>query len=316
MEGGEVMSPKNIIVLLGLGFFLFTSCASWQQKGQKILEKVNQISDEDKELLLKTGEALRSSFQDLTDEEEYYIGRSVSALILSRYKVWNNQAAINYLNLLAQAISLYSDRPEIYAGYHVLTLDSEEINALSAPGGFIFITRGLLRLCPNEDSLAGIIAHEIGHISARHGLQAIKKSRLLEAFKLLASEAAERLAPDKMKQLTDIFEGALEDIVAELIERGYDRKAEYEADSLALKTLRRSGYSAQGLVNFMEELAKKEEINKNKEKARALKGWLSTHPAPQERLKRLETEISSWREGMEILEIRTTRFQKIASTWK
>lgn len=309
------MSQKKIIAFLGLGFFLLASCASWQQKGQEILDKANQISEKDKELLLKTGGALRSSFQDLTDEEEYYIGRSVSALILSRYPVWNNQAATSYLNLLAQAISLYSDRPEIYAGYHVLILDSEEINALSAPGGFIFITRGLLRLCPDEDTLAGIMAHEIGHISARHGLQAIKKSRLLEAFKLLASEAAERLAPHKMAQLTDIFEGALEDIVIQLIERGYDRKAEYEADSLALKTLHRSGYSAQGLVNFMEELDK-EAINKKKEKAGALKGWLSTHPAPQERLKRLETEISSWKEGMEILKIRTVRFQKIASTWK
>lgn len=310
------MSAEKIIALLSLSFFLLASCASLQQKGQEILEKSGQISEKDKELLAKTGEALRSSFQDLTDEEEYYIGRSVSALILSRYKIWKNEQATGYLNLLAQAVSLYSDRPEIYAGYHVLVLDSEEINALSAPGGFIFITRGLLHLCPDEDTLAGIIAHEIGHISARHGLQAIKKSRLLEAFKLLASETAERLAPDKMAQLTDIFEGTLEDIVVQLIERGYDRKAEYEADSLALKTLRRSGYSARGLVDLIRELAKKEELNKKKEKAPALKGWLSTHPAPQERSKRLQTEISSWKEGIEILKIRTARFQKIASTWK
>ncbi len=309
------MSREKIIALLSLVFLLLSSCASLQKKGQEILEKANQISDKDKELLLKTGEALRSSFQDLTDEEEYYLGRSVSALILSRYKVWSNEPATNYLNLLAQAISLYSDRPEIFAGYHVLILDTEEINALSAPGGFIFLTRGLLRLCPHEDALAGIIAHEIGHISARHGLQAIKKSRLLEAFKLLASEAAERLSPEKMAQLTDIFEGALDDIIIQLIERGYDRKAEYEADSLALKTLRRIGYSPQGFILFMDELIKKESRDKEK-RAITFQGWLRTHPDPRERRKRLETELSFWKEEMEIFRGRTARFEKMASTWK
>lgn len=271
---------------------------------------MDQISEEDKELMTKAGEALRSSFQDLTDEEEYYIGRSVSALILSRYKVWNNEAATRYLNLLAQAIALYSDRPEIFAGYHVLVLDSDEVNALSAPGGFIFITRGLLRLCQDEDTLAGILAHEIGHISARHGLQAIKKSRLLEAFKLLASEAAERLAPDKMARLTDIFEGTLDDIVVQLIERGYDRKAEFEADALALKTLRRMGYSEHGLIRFVEELEKK------KERGSKLEGWLSTHPDPEDRLKRLQAEVSSGEKGWAIPKSRTDRYRQVASAWK
>ena len=304
------MKGKKFLVLLVLSILLLAACSTINQKGKEILGRVDQISEKDKELITKTGEALRSSFQDLTDEEEYYIGRSVSALILSRYKVWNNEAATRYLNLLAQAIALYSDRPEIFAGYHVLILDSDEVNALSAPGGFIFVTCGLLRLCQDEDSLAGILAHEIGHISARHGLQAIKKSRLLEAFKLLASEAAERLAPDKMARLTDIFEGTVDDIVVQLIERGYDRKAEFETDALALKTLRRIGYSEQGLIRFVEELEKK------KERVSRLEGWLSTHPDPEDRLKRLQAEVSSGEKGLAIPKIRTDRFRRVASTWK
>jgi len=304
------MKGKRFLAFLGLSLLLLAACSTINEKGKEILGKMDQISEKDKELITKTGEALRSSFQDLTDEEEYYIGRSVSALILSRYQVWNNEAATRYLNLLAQAIALYSDRPEIFAGYHVLVLNSDEVNALSAPGGFIFVTRGLLRLCQDEDTLAGILAHEIGHISARHGLQAIKKSRLLEAFKLLASEAAERLAPDKMARLTDIFEGTLDDIVAQLIERGYDRKAEFEADALALKTLRRMSYSEQGLILFIEELEKR------KEKASKLEGWLSTHPDPEDRLKRLQAEVSSEGRGLAILKIRTDRFRRVASAWK
>ena len=298
------MKGKRFLAFLGLSLLLLAACSTINEKGKEILGKMDQISEKDKELITKTGEALRSSFQDLTDEEEYYIGRSVSALILSRYQVWNNEAATRYLNLLAQAIALYSDRPEI------LVLNSDEVNALSAPGGFIFVTRGLLRLCQDEDTLAGILAHEIGHISARHGLQAIKKSRLLEAFKLLASEAAERLAPDKMARLTDIFEGTLDDIVAQLIERGYDRKAEFEADALALKILRRMSYSEQGLILFIEELEKR------KEKASKLEGWLSTHPDPEDRLKRLQAEVSSEGRGLAILKIRTDRFRRVASAWK
>lgn len=304
------MSFKRIIIISFLLILLMTNCTSLKEKGQAIISKVDQLSEKDKELLAKTGEALRSSFQDLTDEEEYYFGRSVSAIILSRYKVWSNQRVINYLNLLTQAISLYSDRPEIFAGYHILPLDSEEINALAAPGGFIFITRGMLRLCPDEDTLAGIIAHEIGHISARHGLQSIKKSRLIEAFKLLATEASERLAPEKLAQLTDLFEGALDDIVGQLVERGYDRQMEYEADRLALKTLKRMAYSPYGLILFLEKLAQPSR------ESLSLKGWLRTHPQPKERLVRIKNEISTWAKAIEISPVRTMRFKKIASLWE
>ncbi|MCX7973124.1 MAG: M48 family metalloprotease [Candidatus Aminicenantes bacterium] len=303
-------NQRKIAVIFFLSCLLMARCASLKEEGQVILSQVDQISEKDKKLITMTGETLRTSFQDLTDEEEYYLGRSVSALILSRYKVWDNQNVTNYLNLLTQALCLYSERPEIFAGYHVLPLDSEEINALAAPGGFIFVTRGLLRLCLNEDTLAGIIAHEIGHISARHGLQAIKKSRLLEAFKLLATETAERLAPDKMAQLTNLFEGALDDILIQLVERGYDRRAEDEADELALKTLKKAGYSPLGFVAFIEELARQ------KTKTSGLKGWFSTHPDPQERLKKIKKEISTWGKEIKISPNRLVRFQKITSTWK
>jgi predicted Zn-dependent protease len=311
MEGGQMRPCYQLFkaLCLTVSILFLVNCAV-TQKGAEILEKTGKITSEDKELITKTSEAVRSSFRDLSEEEEYYIGRSVAALILSKYKVWDNSKATNYVNLLTQAVALFSDRPEIYAGYHTLILDTDEINALAAPGGFIFLTRGLLRLCSDEDTLAGIIAHEIGHISARHGLQAIKKSRLIEAFKLLASETAERLAPERLAQLTNLFEGTLDDIVGQLIERGYDRRSEYEADSLSLATLQRAAYSPQGMLHFLEVLAQ------TKTKTTSLKGWFSTHPEPKDRHERLKAEVSLAKEQVIIPKVRSSRFQKVASTWQ
>ena len=82
-------------------------------------------------------------------------------------------------------LSKTSDLPETFGGYHFLILDSDEINAFAAPGGFIFVTRGLLRCCKHEDAAAAVLAHEIGHVELRHGLQAIKKSRITTALTTL-----------------------------------------------------------------------------------------------------------------------------------
>ncbi len=83
------------------------------------------------------------------------------------------------------------DRPEIFAGYHFLVLDTDEVNAMAAPGGFIFVTKGLVKRCGDEETMAAILAHEIGHVAERHGLQSIKKSRLIDAFKVIGSEASQ-----------------------------------------------------------------------------------------------------------------------------
>lgn len=302
--------PRSFSIMVSILMILALAGCAVVEKGAEVLEQGGKISSQDKELITKTSEAARSSFRDLSEEEEYYIGRSVAALILARYKVWEDTPATNYVNLLTQAVALFSERPEIYAGYHTLILDSEEVNALAAPGGFIFLTRGLLKICPDEDALAGVLAHEIGHISARHGLQAIRKSRLLEAFKLLAAEAAERLAPERVAKLTELFEGALDDIVVQLVERGYDRRSEIEADSLALRTINRSGYAAEGLLHFLEKLSEQET------KETALKGWFRTHPKPQDRLEKLRAAAASSPKEARAARERTARFQKIASAWK
>ncbi len=117
--------------------------------------------------------SVTNSFKDITPEQEYYIGRTVGAMILQKYAPYNNTTANQYINVMGPMLAQASDRPETYGGYHFLIQDSDEVNALAAPGGFIFLTRGMLRCCPQEDAVAAVLAHEIGHVQSKHGLRAI-----------------------------------------------------------------------------------------------------------------------------------------------
>lgn len=300
---------KKLLVCLltsALSFFWLSSCATVEKGVVDTLAATGKISEADRTSILKTTEALRSTFADITEEEEYYIGRSVAALILSRYKVYDNPELTAYVNRVGRAVACFSSRPETYAGYHFLILDSDEINAMAAPGGFIFITRGLLKSCRDEEMLAAVLAHEVGHVAARHGLQSIKKARLMDAFKLMASEAASRAGSEEFKKLVSAFEGVLGDIVAVLVERGYDRKFEYEADSLSVKFLQQTGYSPQGLSTFLEELKKE-----MPDSSAGLKGWFRTHPVPSDRLEKVSGEITVSPAVAGTVSLRAARFQKM-----
>ncbi len=269
------------------------------QEGLKVLEE----SSTEAGAVVKTAKALRKSFSEITDEEEYYIGRAVSALILSRYQVYEDEELTAYINRVGNAVAVHSDRPETFAGYHFLILDADEVNALAAPGGFVFVTKGLLKRCTNEDMLSCILAHEIGHVSAKHGLQSIKKSRLIDAFKIIGQEAGKKYGPRELDQLTGIFENVLGDIGEKLIERGYDRKYEYEADRLGVRFAARTGYAPVGLADFLKTLSEEAPGSPDK-------GWYKTHPSPQDRFVQAETEIKKLASAPAVQVVRTSRFQQ------
>lgn len=299
------MRRKELITLAFLCFVFaafLVSCAVIQT-GTDVLAKAGKISESDKEAILKTSEALRNTFADITEEEEYYIGRAVAALILFRYPVLESENITQYVNHVGNAVTIYSDRPETYAGYHFLILDTDEVNALAAPGGFVFITKGLLKRCRDEEMLACILAHEAGHVSAKHGLQSIKKSRLIDAFAIIGQEATQRYGSEKLAQLTDIFEDVLGDVVEKLIERGYDRKYEYEADKLSVKIATQTGYDPNGLLNFLQTMVD----DSSKESS---KGWFKTHPSASQRMERVKKEIRALKTAPKEESARTERFEK------
>jgi predicted Zn-dependent protease len=294
---------RSAQVLAGLTIGLVLASCSAIEQGTGVLAGAGKISEKDRQAIVKTSSAVRSTFAEITEEEEYYIGRGVAALVLAQYPVYHNEGLTRYVNTVGQSVAAFSDRPETYAGYHFVVLDSPEVNALAAPGGFVFITRGLVRRCSNEEMLAAVLAHEVGHVAAKHGLQSIKKSRLIDAFKVIGQQAAERYGPEQLSQLTTIFEGALGDVVDTLIIRGYDRKYEYEADGLAVKYVAATGYSPQGLPDFLQTMV-------GDHGAEQGKGWFKTHPSAGDRIDRVKARISSMSNVPQALPVRTQRFQQ------
>ncbi len=263
---------------------LTIGCASVAKIGTSIAQGEGLIDSTQSRSINRVAEAAEKSFEDIDPEQEYYIGRAVTATILDTYPPAQDEALNRYVNLLGQTIALASDRPETFGGYHFLVLDTEEINAFAAPGGFILVSRGLIRCCRNEDELAAVLAHEVGHVAGKDGLRAIKKSRLTSALTTLATEGAANLGSEKLAKLTEEFAGSITDITTTLMNSGYSRGLEKQADASAVSTLRRVGYSPQALVTMLGEMKKR--ITPGGA------GFARTHPDPSDRIKDIQGSVS------------------------
>ena len=228
----------------------------------------------------RTTQAVTKTFQDITPEQEYYIGRTVAATVLAGYKPKTAEDLNGYLNQVGQSLAQFSARPETFGGYHFLVLDSDEINAFAAPGGLILATRGLLKCCQTEDQLAAVLAHEIGHVEKLHGLRAIRTGRLNSALTILAVEAGKNLAGEQLAEVTQAFDESINDITTTLMNSGYSRKLEYEADAAGVEILKKAGYEPGALVAMLENMAKNWDSSR--------KDFAATHPAPADRIAQLQ----------------------------
>lgn len=238
------------------------------------------ISSSQGESIQRSAVAIARSVESFTPEQEYYIGRTVGAVVLSKYSAYPNIPVNQYLNTLGQTLAKASDLPEVFGGYHFLILDSDDINAFATPSGHIFVTRGLIRCCRTEDALAAVLAHEIGHVQLRHGMQAIEKARVTEALTVLAQEGLKTYGSREIAQLTQTFSGAISDITSTLINNGYSRSFEYQADQAAFVILQRVGYNPSGLIDMlgvMEQKLKPGGID-----------FAKTHPAPRDRITEIQ----------------------------
>ncbi len=222
---------------------------------------------------------------EFTDEQEYYIGRAVAANILSSRKVYDDRKATDYLNVLERALAIYSDRPDTFGGYHVLIMDSDEINAFSAPGGLILVSRGLLRCATSEDSVAAILAHETSHVVLKHGLNAIKQARKTAAFTQLGIATANTVGGSNVQQLTDIFKDSITDVTNTLVNNGYSRDLEFQADQMALKIMRNAGYDPSAFTAMLQ-------VMKTKLKPGGL-DFAKTHPDPKDRIQKVNETLAS-----------------------
>jgi predicted Zn-dependent protease len=222
-----------------------------------------------------TGE---SSFTGLMSEsDEVRIGRESHPQVLAQFGgAYADQRLDSYIDSLGQLLARSSDRPNLQ--YHFTVLDSPIVNAFATPGGYVYITRGLLALANNEAEVAGVLAHEIGHVAARH--------------------AAERQSQAVLASLPGIFTGVVtgSGALSEAVNSGaaahlqsYSREQEYQADLLGVRYLSRTNYDPLGMASFLGQLQANDrldaEIMGRPEMADQF-SIMSTHPRTADRIQR------------------------------
>jgi predicted Zn-dependent protease len=246
-----------------------------------------EINLNDISKLVDAGSSLIKSYEDLTPEQEYYLGRAVAARLLGRFETVKMPKTHAYLQSIVNYLVQFSSRPETYGGYHVQILKSENAGAYSAPGGYILITTTLLKNCSSEDELAGVLAHEIAHISQQHGLAAIKQAHLTKAGATLGEMMMEKKGGSNYQQLqslTKSFGASVEDIVKTLIDSGYSVSQETEADEEAASILSRAGYNPSALADIVDKIATAESGTGSSASLNLKKAFTQTHPGGEKRV--------------------------------
>jgi predicted Zn-dependent protease len=247
----------------------------------------------------KTVLSAKEAKQSFTYEQEYYLGRAIAATILSKYGIYDDPTASRYVTMVGQTVAAHSNLPQTFGGYRFVILDSDEVNALAAPGGTIFITRGMLRACENEDQLAAVLAHEVAHVQARHGVELIKDSRWkkfgTEAVFLVVAGAGGDIAA-----AVNVFGDMVQDVTNQILTKGYGKKLENAADTDALLILWRIGYEPRQSVALMENM--KEKLVKGR------KDFIKTHPKPKDRIKTIEKVMKDEPEDDPVPSVRVSRF--------
>jgi beta-barrel assembly-enhancing protease len=209
----------------------------------------------------------------VTEAEEVKIGASVSEKVRARYGVVQDGDVHRYVTLVGTLLVKKSSRPDL--PFTFIVLDTDGVNAFAAPGGFIHITRGALALMTSEAELAGVLSHEIVHVTEKHTIKAIQKGKMIQMG-----------AEDTISNNPDIF-NKLVDKASELVLAGFGRNEELESDHVGVALANAEGYAPAGLSDFLTRLT---ERNKS---ATAKQGLFASHPEMQERLDRIAKDIAA-----------------------
>jgi predicted Zn-dependent protease len=233
-------------------------------------------------------------------KDERATGRALAAKVAKNFGgLYQDKAWDDYVNLVGRSLAIVSKRTD--TKYRFAILNDNSVNAYSCPGGYIFITKGLLKRIKNEAQLAGVLGHEIGHVSAKHIENELKKQQNLNiGVGLGVDVAGDKLSKKDVKMIADVTDGAY-DI---LISKGYAREDEFEADKLGCMNIYQLGYAPQGMVQLLKQL---QEGGKSKD----TNVLFSTHPPTPDRIQALNDFIAKkgWSdEGRSLME---ERWQKM-----
>lgn len=181
-------------------------------------------------------------------EEEIAIGQEIAGRLLGAAPLVPDEALQQYVNKVGRWLSLHSGREEL--DWYFGVLDSDDVNAFAAPGGFIFLTRGLYARLTSEAELAGVLGHEIGHVVKRHHLGLIQKGKAIDIGTSLFSKKLGKLKNEHAGQAMKTLIGS----GAEILARGLDKDAEYQADRIGVVVASRAGYDPYGLPMVLQEI--------------------------------------------------------------
>lgn len=264
------MNPR---LLFSLPVFLCAAAVAQAQLGGLNLNNLSKALDTAKD----AGKMVKG-VTGVGPAEEALIGDSVALEIIGQYGgLVRDPAIMRRINLLGRALARYSDRPELVWRFGVL--DSDTVNAFSAPDGYVFITRGLYDQAGNDDLLAAILGHEIGHITNRHALKIVARGDFLSGATSFASKRSGDLR--QVEAQLSQFDLGIGQITKTLFEKGFDPQTEYAADKDGRQLAVTTGYAPGGLRAVLFNLQRAGENRKT---------VFSTHPPVVERIKRLPDE--------------------------
>jgi len=203
---------------------------------------------------------------------EIEIGRSVRDDLIEKYGTWDRVEDVEFINAISSRLVEFTSRPGIEYEFYIL--DMEEINAFAAPGGFVFVTRGLLDFAERDSGmLAGVIAHEIGHVERKHQRDAMESA----IYRQLGLAVLFR-AFDLKEEWMEIAGG----VALTLIEQGYSRDDEYDADRQGVRLTYRAGWDPEtGMIEFLRLLDAKVG---DEDFLGEVGSWFSSHPETQRRV--------------------------------
>jgi predicted Zn-dependent protease len=265
-----------------------------QQKGGGGLIGLGEslgVFDEKTSKILQKSVGAVQAFQPIGLEEEKAIGGSLALQVFHKFGgMYKNAALQNYVNLVGKSLAEVSDRPEI--DYHFAVLNTDHPNAFATPGGYVFVSVGLMRMLQTEAQLAGVLGHEVAHITRKHALETLQRSKVLSGLSGLTMAA--------MGQDEGLFDQVVNEVSNVLFTRGLDKNLEFEADNYGMEYAYRMGYHPAGLKDFIKILGQSS--------SRESSIFLSTHPGPGERFQALGRLLPRYK-GVGLYPVLARRYQ-------
>ena len=232
----------------------------------------------------------------LSTEEELELGQKMSQQIEAEQPVLNDATVQQYVDRIGQRLSAVVP-PSIDRGinYQFKVIDEPDVvNAFALPGGYLYVYTGLMKLVENEAELAGVMAHEIAHVAAEHHGEQLTKQYGASFLASLVLGEDPGMVAQGVAQITNY-----------LVQAGFSREAEREADAIGAEMLMRAGYDPRAMVSFMQKMAAQAGSGGR------IMAFISTHPLTDERIQNLQTQVNAYGPAVQDNPVFAERYQEV-----